>query len=222
MSLRLVIDAKFIKKYDLELILIQVYFPSKSIIILIMRTILIFLILFLFCNIHIAKAEDDDFYSYGNVDGAWDLQKPITNADFEKAIEMKQGKKKQKKNKDGAPILTPNLDVPSSYTNDMSVLYNLSDSFPTIMISVEGYSMNQELVPMGFYRVIPSVKDKNIYLNLYQGNTLIAKLPTEKTEDDFKARELTFAKVTPVNDDYVKIVYGCIDYNVEAIILIRK
>ena len=43
-------------------------------------------------------------------------------------------------------------------------------------------------------------------------------LEVTETDDDFNEKDLNFAKILPVNDKFVKLILGSIDFNAYSII----
>ena len=75
-----------------------------------------------------------------------------------------------------------------------------------------------KIVEKGFYRVIGEKKDDGVYLELYQAHDLIAKIKARETKDDFQQEYIQFVKLLPYNDSYMKIIFGCLDFNAYAYI----
>ena len=69
-----------------------------------------------------------------------------------------------------------------------------------------------------FIELSEKKKDDGVYLELYQSHKLIAKIKAHETKDDFKQEYIQFAKLLPYNDQYMKIIFGCLEFNAYAYI----
>ena len=74
-------------------------------------------------------------------------------------------------------------------------------------------------VPMdkGFYKVIAE-KDKNNDINLlfYQSQFFKGKVRACETSDDYDQDSINFVKLLPYNEQFVKIIFGSLDFNAYA------
>ena len=169
-------------------------------------------------------AEDADFWDKPmQVDAEAKNQKPITDAEFEKVMSQleKKKKKKQEKNKfKGAPS-TPGIEN----LNDMKVLNNLYDTYPTIMIPLNLISQDNQLIEAGFYRVMSVKKPNEFYLNFYQGNTLVARVRAFETQNDHNQKTLNYIQLIKPdieNANYMQVIYGDLDCNLETYLNIKN
>lgn len=148
---------------------------------------------------------------------AWDGQKIITDDQFEKIIQQRTGKAKEKeekrfKKKVGEAIVPNN----NAETN-ISTLRQIAQDYPTLLVPTTLLSESTVITP-GFYRVLAAeTKDGLFFINFYQGNNLIGKIPAVETDDDYNAETINYAKIIySEKDNRAKIVYGCLDYNLVA------
>lgn len=167
---------------------------------------------------------DDDWSSFDNVDNAWDGQKTITNKQFEETMDALQAKKKKKeaKAKEKAikklkgTSLTPEMDA---HKDD--ILNEDPGEAPeecqVVNIPVD-FIIDEKKIERGYYRVIGERKEDGVYLMLYQAHTLKAKIKARETKEDFDESHITFAKIIPYNDQYMKIIFGSVDFNAYAYI----
>lgn len=173
-------------------------------------------------NSALAADEDtspgDDWSDISKMQGAWDNQKIITDDQFEKVIEQRTAKSKQKQEKKFkkkyGEALVPNN---SSETSTLKSIRQVAQEYPTLLVP-KTLLYDEVVIPPGFYLVI-AAKNKNneIFINFYQGNSLIGKIPAMETDDDFGAETINYAKIIYAeNDSRAKVVYGCIDYNLVA------
>ena len=170
-------------------------------------------------------ADDGDFWDEPmKIDSeAKSQQKAVTDQEFEKVMKFfeKKKKKKEEKNKPkGAPI-GPQIqeNIQPADANSFKVTY---EEYPTIMIPVTLINYDYNEITPGFYRILSAKKDNQYYLNFYQGNSLIAKVPAINTGNDHNQKSLNYAKIIPVNDKFMDIIYGDIDCNIEARVEIKQ
>ncbi len=168
-----------------------------------------------------AESWDD----YAGLDHAWDGQKAITNQEFEKAMDTLQGKTKkrearQKKRKarkisGGGTSLHNELD-PDKVIPELESVKSVSDDLLInlpVNIVIDG-----KLVEKGYYNVLGERNKENgkIYLSLYQGHYLKAKIEATETEDDYGEEEVNFINIKEYNNSFVKLIFGSIDFNAYA------
>lgn len=188
----------------------------------------ILLLTFLICFTALSLpvlADDGDFWDEPmKIDSeAKNQQKAVTDQEFEKVMKFFERKKKKKEEKNkpkGAPIgpqLQENIQPPDE--NAFKVTY---EEYPTIMIPVTLINYDYREITPGFYRILSVNKDNKYYLNFYQGNSLIAKVPAINTGNDHNQKSLNYAKIIPVNDKFMDIIYGDIDCNIEARVEIKQ
>ncbi len=164
----------------------------------------------------------DDF---GGLDKAWDGQKSITNKEFEEAVnvfekkqkekEAKQRKKKIKKIGGGGTSLHNELN-PDSEITELAPLQKKNEEGHLLNIPVN-LIIDEMPLDKGFYKIIAQ-KDKNndIYLMFYQSQFFKGKVRACETEDDYDEDELDFVKLTPYNENFVKIIFGSLEFNAYA------
>ena len=71
----------------------------------------------------------------------------------------------------------------------------------------------------GYYKVFAE-RDKNndIYLSFYQSQFFKGKVRACETSDDYDSEDLDFVKLLPYNKNFVKIIFGSLDFNAYAYI----
>ena len=170
-------------------------------------------------------ADEGDFWDEPmKIDSeAKNQQKAVTDQEFEKVMNFFEKKKKNKEEKNkpkGAPI-GPQMQekIQPADANSFKVTY---EEYPTIMIPVTLINYDYNEITPGFYRILSAKKDNQYYLNFYQGNSLIAKVPAINTGNDHNQKSLNYAKIIPVNDKFMDIIYGDIDCNIEARVEIKQ
>ncbi len=167
---------------------------------------------------------DEDWSSYDNIDNAWDGQKAITNKQFEETMNALQANKKRKEDRKrekairkvkGASLI-PQMDA----HNDNMINENPEetvDEGQLINIPVD-FVVNGQAVERGFYKVLGEKKDDGVYIMLYQGHDLKAKIKARETNDDFDEQYIQFVRLLPFNDHQMKIIFGSIAFNAVAYI----
>ncbi|MBR1374232.1 hypothetical protein IJ750_05565 [bacterium] len=185
----------------------------------------IFLILIFFTLIGLPAFSDDFFDNYaGSEDqgNLWDNQKPVTDAEFEKAIETLQAGKKKKEEKQrkrrikkisgGGTSLHPGLD-PTSEIQAQEPLKVDKDEGRLINIPVDTF-LDDKILEKGFYNVYgEKEKDGTIYLSFYQSQYLKGKIKAYETSYDSDSDTIDFVKYEPYNDSYIRIIFGSLDFN---------
>ena len=172
-------------------------------------------------------AFDDDFWDEPiKIDeAAKSQQKAVTDKEFNSVLDFftrNKKKKEEKKKPKGAPI-GPQLPEGQMPPSDSNVIPATYDDYPTVMIPVTLVTPGGSEIEPGYYRIL-SVKAENrtFFLNFYQGNQLIAKIPAREVNTDHNQQSLNYAKIIPVNDMYVNVIYGDIDCNIEARLDIKQ
>lgn len=200
-----------------------------------MRKLLLFILFFVVIS-PFALADELDSMSTGwdsynkTVDNAFDRQKPVTDDLFNKTIndiKARNAKKRKwfwsKKKEDIVP-LSPVPFKPDTYDNqEMQSVYNKLGHTPTIMIPVNVVTGDGVRLSPGFYKLSNKKEADNSYsLLLTQGTTLMATLPAKSTDEDYEQNEINFSNVIPISDKYLKIIYGTLDLNIEAVLEIKN
>ena len=179
-----------------------------------MRKILsLILILFFTSNLAIADGDLWDNFGDQNVYG----QQAVSEQDFQKALDSKKQKQKQKKKKD------KNIPKGESFSqsNETEALSNTTKELPILLIPLS-LKVGDGIIPVGHYQVEGKKENGQTFLMLYQGHTVIAKLPAEETNDDFGEPSINFVKLLPHGDYHVQIIYGCLDFNAYSVIDIAE
>lgn len=154
-----------------------------------------------------AYAEGDLWDNFGdqNVYG----QKPVSDEDFEKALESKQKKKKNK-------------DIPKGeefrQSNETDFINKVDEALPVICISIPLKISEDGILPVGHYQVKGEMKDGHPRLKLYQSSFLMADIPAVETDEDFDQPEINFVGMIDYNDKQYKIIFGSVDFNAYAIV----
>lgn len=176
----------------------------------------------IFCSFQPVLADDGDFWDEPmKIDeAAKSQQRAVTDQEFEKVLKMFKKKKKDKKAPKGSPIgpqLQENQTPPDA--NAFKVTY---ETYPTVMIPVTLLTDTGNEIPPGYYRILSAKKDYGYFLNFYQGSTLVAKIRAFETGNDHNQKSLNYTKIMPVNDEYMNVIYGDIDCNIETRLKIKQ
>ena len=189
-----------------------------------MKFLLKIFILSVFCTCLpacLAEGWDD----YANLDHAWDGQKTITNQEFEKVMdalqektkkkEARQKKRKARKISGGGTSLHNELNPDKVIPELESVKPVKEDLLINLPVNL---IIDGKVLEKGYYNVLGERDKENnkIYLSLYQGHYLIAKIEATETEDDYGEEEVNFVNLKNYNDSFVKIIFGSIDFNAYA------
>lgn len=167
--------------------------------------------------------EWDDF---SGLDKAWDGQKSITNKEFEQAIDTLEAKQKKREAKQrkrlirkiggGGTSLHPDLNPDGEIQNLEPVKKNEEGLLLNIPVNLV---IDGERLDKGFYKIIAKKdEDNNIYFMFYQSQFFKGKVRASETTDDYDAETIDFVKLVPYNEQFVKIIAGCLDFNAYAFV----
>ena len=167
----------------------------------------------------------DSWDDFSNLDKTWEAQKTIPNGDYEEvvnALEEKKEKVEQKKNKrkfrklfsGGGTTLHKDIkpeekvkDVASIKTDDNGVLTNV---FVDLLL-------DGKILEKGYYKIFAERDEqKKIHIKFYQSQFLKGEVFAEETDDDYGQDTIDFARVLPYNQNFVKVIFGSLDFNAYA------
>ncbi len=177
-----------------------------------MKKLLVILFAIILSAENFAFAEGDLWDNYGdqNVYG----QKPVSEKEFEQALESKKGKKKRDKN------------IPKGesfmQSNETDAIINTSKELPILLIPLNLKQADGTIIPTGHYQVEGIKENGTPYLKLYQAHYVIAKLPATETNDDFGEKTINFVKLIPHGSTHIQIVFGNVDFNAYSVIDIAE
>lgn len=186
------------------------------------RFLILLLIIFAgFSCIPCAAEDGADFWDEPmKIDAAAKSQeRAVTNQEFEKVIKMfekKKDKQKEKSKPKGKANTQLAPDMPENANSEMGVFKNTYEAYPTVMIPVTLTTPYGAEITPGYYRILSVKKDYGFFLNFYQGNSLVAKIQAVETGNDHNQKSLNYAKIIPVDNKYMNVIYGDIDCNIEA------
>ena len=184
---------------------------------------LVFIILLIFLSSPICSFADDFFDDYKGIEHAWDGQKPVTNKEFEEAIntltkkqkkkEAKAKKRKIKKISGGGTSLHKGLE-PMNEISAQDELKKKGEFDGQLLNIPVDIIINNNVLEKGYYNVFGEKDDKGeIYLSFYQAHYFKGKVKAYKTKNDFDSDNLDFVKMEPFDENYIRIMYGSLDFN---------
>lgn len=173
--------------------------------------ILILTIIIFAGNASFADGDLWDNFGDQNVYG----QTPVSDKEFEKALDSKKGKKKRDKN------------IPKGeefrQSNETEVINKMPESLPIVCVSAPLKINENAILPVGHYQAKGELKDGHPVIRLYQSQFLMAEIPATETNDDFNEPEINFIKMIDAgNENQVKFIFGSVDFNAYAILDIEQ
>ena len=184
------------------------------------------LLLFLSFSNNFVSYASSEYEEFNDIDNAIQYDRPVDNDEYERIInEYKKHKEKKEKKlkKKNKYIELPENQGPS----EMSIFMETLKEPITVCFTNNAYVRETgEKIPVGYYKLeMQKVNEDNnknkYYLNLFQGHKLIAKVPSNVTNDDFGMQTINFAKVIPYDNKYLKIIYGSLEVNLEASVVLE-
>lgn len=154
---------------------------------------------------------DDLWDNYGD-HNIYD-QKPVSDKEFEQALDKKKGKVKKNKNiPKGSEFHQSNE---TQFINDAENV-NLVLGVPIKL------RIGAKVLPEGHYQIKAVREGEDVYIRFYQAHFVKAEVPAIETQDDFGKETLYFAELFSINEKQVKVIYGSIDLNAYAVIDIAE
>jgi len=144
--------------------------------------------------------------------------KPVSDEDFDKAIEQVKNKKNKRVNRLKKKQIPKGEEIHNSNETEAINEQVDKDTLPVLSIPVE-LKAGEEILPVGHYQ-IKGEKDEDgkIYINFYQSQYLMAKFPAVETNDDFDEDTITFGKWFTEGDDAIRVIWGSLDFNAYTVI----
>ena len=144
--------------------------------------------------------------------------KPVSDEEFEKAIEQVDAKVNKWKNRAKKKLIPKGKErTQSNETEQIKQTAGKNADPPIVCLSTE-IMIAGEILPIGHYQVKGEIEEGQTVLNLYQAQHLMAKIPAIETKDDFNKDELWFADFITEEDGTLKIIYGSVDFNAYAVV----
>lgn len=139
-------------------------------------------------------------------------QKSVSDEDFEKAVESKTRKKKNKKIPKGKE---------SHQSNETQFLKETKEDLPVLCIPTT-IVVGDKIIPIGHYQVIGEKRNNKPIIKLYQAHFLIGEIPAIETQEDYNKETVTFVDILESGEKQIKVIYGSIDFNAYAIVDIAQ
>ena len=172
--------------------------------------VIIFALLFFTGNASFADTDIWDYFGDQNVYG----QKPVSDKEFEQALESKKKKKKRDKNiPKGAEF---------HQSNETQFIKQAEEEMPVLCVPVEIKLSENEILPVGHYQISGEKKNGKPYLKFYQAHYLMAEIPAVETHDDFNQETVHFVNLLENGDKQVKIIFGSLDFNAYSVVNIAE
>ena len=159
---------------------------------------------------------DSNYEFTRSIDNAHIKPNRATDEDFKKALDAAKARKKVKR-KDRPMKGTGYNEENNGEHIGETALKNSVVSVPIELLTVE----NTE-IPIGHYKVVGKKEKNDVFLEFYQGYTLVAKVPATETQSDFGEQTINFVRLIPYNEKKVQIIYGSMDLNAYTYIKIRN
>lgn len=168
----------------------------------------------------------DSWDDFSNIDRMWDGQKSITNTEFEQVMDaleekgkVKEEKKKKKlfKRMGGGTSLHKELNP----SNEISEVKQLKEDCDDLLLNTPvDLLVNEKTLERGFYKVLGERDKENnkIYINFYQSQFFRGKIEAIETQEDYNEEQIDFVRLLPHNENFVKIIFGSIDFNAYAFV----
>ena len=191
-----------------------------------------FLILGLFVIISLsaipsAMADDVDLPATGDLWDNWNTReegreaKPVSDEDFDKAVEQVDKKVNRWKNWAQKRKIPKGEEFSQSNETELIKEEHDKDSLSVLCVPV-GLIAGENVLPIGHYQVKGEKINGMPVLKFYQAHYEMAEFPAVETQDDFGEETISFVKWVPVNDNQIKVLYGSMDFNAYAIINIEE
>lgn len=174
-----------------------------------------------FVPVVFAESWDD----FAGLDRMWDGQTSVTNKEFEEVMNVLEDKKNKKDAKQKKKKIKKISGGGTSLHNELNPEAEIKELSPLKKDEGEGHLLNipvniiidETPLEKGFYKILGE-KDKNgdIYLMFYQSQFFKGKIRASETNDDYDEDNLNFVKLLPYNDNFVKILFGSLDFNAYA------
>lgn len=190
-----------------------------------MKKILILLTFILLAALPVFAGEVDNsytgaegLYQYSQMaDNPFVGQKQITDEEFQKML----AKIKEKQNK-GKKKTKPFKGKSFNEENNGGYVKDTADKNIVLTLPVTLNSNDGQEIPIGIYKIVGKKVNDKVYLDFYQGYSLIARVPATETNDDFEEKDINFVKMIPQNKNKVEVIYGSIDFNAYTFINIKQ
>lgn len=179
-----------------------------------MKKFFIIFLIFFAAALNPVYAEGDLWDNFGDQNAYG--QKPVTDEEFDKALESKKGKPKKPKDR-----LLRNGEA-FQESNETAFLTSIPKELPILLIPLNLELKNDAVLPVGHYQVMGEKKNGKVYLKLFQAHNMLASLEAVETNEDFGEEEINFVRLIDNGDEQAKIIYGSVDFNAYVVVRITK
>ena len=118
----------------------------------------------------------------------------------------------KRKNKSNKKNKKPKKGQEMNKANETELLSNINTAIPLLNLPVKTLVGDTILIP-GHYKVVGVKQNNKVYLNFYQGHSMVAKTEAFETEDDFNSDEIYFLKYDEMPNHQLKIMFGSMEFN---------
>ncbi len=197
-----------------------------------MKRFVIFVLLLLisFVNVNCALADDVDLPATGDLWDNWNTgaddgreAKPVTDEQFDKAIEQVDKKVNKWKNWAQKRKLPKGEEFSQSNETEMinDTYNNQAPILPVLCVPVN-LAIGEDTLPVGHYQIKGEKINGEPVLKFYQAHYEMAQFPAVETNDDFGEETISFVKLEPLNDNQIKVMFGSLDFNAYTVIDIKN
>lgn len=205
----------------LGLLLDKIYYDKS------MKKYLLLLLLCLILSSAVSSlpvmADDVDMPATGDLWDNWNTKddgreaKPVSDEEFDKAIEQIDKKVNKWKNWAKKRKIPKGEEFSQSNETEMIKEEHQEDSLSVLCVPV-GLIAGENILPIGHYQVKGEKVNGQPVLKFYQAHYQMAQFPAVETQDDFGEETISFVKWLPQGDNQIKVIYGSMDMNAYAII----
>ena len=175
-----------------------------------------------------AAADDVDLPASGDLWDNWTTPamepevKPVSDEEFDKAIEQVDSKVNKWKNRFKKWQQPKGKEFSqSNESQTIKTEEGIDASLPVLCVPVELVA-GQNIIPVGHYQIKGEKIDGKPVLKFYQAHYELAQIPATETNDDFGEEVITFAKWESADNNNIKIMYGSLDMNAYAFVRIAN
>ncbi len=186
-----------------------------------MKRFLLILSLLICLNVKAAEMLDVD---YNFIDSAFDNVKPVTNQQFDKAIEQLTpapmpetfwgrfkaylfGRKSVADTKKNTTLQNKEVEK----IDEKAIINELQNGIFYIKLVVSVIGQDGKIIPLGNYKIQQQVIDNQKMLAFFQGSKMYGMLKLNQFEDNLKnENDISYSRVDIISDNIVRIVYSTI------------
>jgi hypothetical protein len=169
-------------------------------------------------------ADDVDLPSTGDLWDNWTSGddgrevKPVSDEEFDKAIESLSSKKNKRQEKLRKKQIPKGEEFHQGNETDVineNAPSNKDDGLPVVCIPTE-LVVGDEILPVGHYQIKAEKDGDNVVMKFFQAQYLMAQVPAVETNDDFGEETISFGKWIQEDETTIKFIFGSMDLNAYA------